>query len=147
VDPNGRDGMEGKQKTFDLFSDSQTTLTLALEDVANRCRPHFRPPISATLREETDKRQFRLTIVKVSGIPRRATRRINRVYFLWEAHSTDSVRQPRRIFSASFSPLMSLPHITVDITRNVPLFHVVWTNMTHAKVLYKKSEDLADTSS
>jgi len=42
---------------------------------------------------------------------------------------------------------MSLPHIPVDITRNVPLFHVVWTNMTHAKVLYKKSEDLADTSS
>jgi hypothetical protein len=65
VEPNGRGALEGNSKILELFAASLTTPALVLQDVAHRYRPHFRPPISATLRNQIDEQQYRLTMVKI----------------------------------------------------------------------------------
>jgi hypothetical protein len=62
VGPNGRGALEGKSKIFELLAFSQTTPALVLYYVEHGYRPHFRPPISANLRNQTDKRQYVLEI-------------------------------------------------------------------------------------
>ena len=67
MDPNGREILEGNSEILGILSPAEWRRTAVPRDVSHHCGPHFRPPKSATPRNQTDRGQHRFGIDLVSS--------------------------------------------------------------------------------